>query len=674
MTSILSSFFFTAVILTAVSSHSVRELSDNDSIQLESVHSFKVNSVSHPLRTKNITTRSTHKSSLQVEFEAYGESFQYVVHHSPQHAIFDTDSEIHVYEGDKLAYITRSPTYDVYESESSNGDKARVVTFPSGEMMVIVLRGGEESFTVEPLSLHENDLQDHEHKRLSSVSSMVVYKHSQLSGLNHAKDCGVAHPENENINITDSRDDGDHKRQSSTYPTRWTNCFPNPNVARSVRVGTAADVSLFKRLGGTSQVTDAFASIFAKMNTVYYNQVGVSLVIGEAIIQTTSGGPNWNEDRTSGGCSDISTKLNRFTSWAKSNKASRPEGLWQLLTDCHPPPGTVGIAWVGTLCNPNNFASVSSYSSSFWLTIAHELGHNFGAGHTFQEGQGRTGGIMDYGNGLLNGIYQFHTQYTKESMCRTISNALSRYPSCLSGLTTSCGNGVLESGEECDDSSPCCQQCKLAAGAQCSGGACCSSSCKLLPSWNTCPLAASAPRNVGYCGLPTCTTPKSNGYRNTQFCPILESNPCVERLRINGGNCISGDRVNPRMYAPDGTLCSATNPSAKCYSGKCVCSKVTCGSNECGTKADGCGGTIFCPCNQDDITDLTPEATFDEPEPTSEVDSDSNVEESGGFEWNSTQSLAIGGAVIAGLVVVAAVGTVIYRRRKNNSSFSARFW
>lgn len=50
-----------------------------------------------------------------------------------------------------------------------------------------------------------------------------------------------------------------------------------------------------------------------------------------------------------------------------------------------------------------------------WITFAHEVGHNFGGArksrvgpllclageHSFELGQGKTGGIMDYGNGQL---------------------------------------------------------------------------------------------------------------------------------------------------------------------------------------------------------------------------------------------------------------------------------
>merc|ERR1712232_680762 len=78
---------------------------------------------------------------------------------------------------------------------------------------------------------------------------------------------------------------------------------------------------------------------------------------------------------------------------------------------------------MGSMCHLTSNTGVNQlHNSMSWLTFAHELGHNFGGDHTFEEGQGKTGGIMDYGDGKLNGEYQFNTQYRKSEMCRTIQN------------------------------------------------------------------------------------------------------------------------------------------------------------------------------------------------------------------------------------------------------------
>jgi hypothetical protein len=56
-------------------------------------------------------------------------------------------------------------------------------------------------------------------------------------------------------------------------------------------------------------------------------------------------------------------------------------------------------------------------SPEFWYTFAHELGHTFGGRHTFKDGQGTTGGILDYGNPVYQNQFQFNTKYSRREMC-----------------------------------------------------------------------------------------------------------------------------------------------------------------------------------------------------------------------------------------------------------------
>ena len=237
--------------------------------------------------------------------------------------------------------------------------------------------------------------------------------------------------------------------------------------------------------------------------------------MNDVLILTTVGGANtpWNVSPASGCTRTIDTGLNQFSTW-RSTVHPKRNGLWHYTTNCYKT-GTVGLAWIGTLCNTNYGTGLSSYTSVYWVIMAHEIGHNFGGNHDFELGQGTTGGIMDYGNGqypLNSGIYQFHPtvsphathkgarwplqstsshvaamfkfvrvcmrvcvrcQYNQAEMCAQMTSGFKITgfdPYCSAVYTATCGNGVVESGEDCDDTSACCVACKFKTGGVCSPG------------------------------------------------------------------------------------------------------------------------------------------------------------------------------------------------------------
>ena len=95
----------------------------------------------------------------------------------------------------------------------------------------------------------------------------------------------------------------------------------------------------------------------------------------------------------------------------------------------------------------NNF---DYFGGQTWRIFAHELAHNFGAEHSFEDGKYMTGGIMDYGDGKLGGSYQFNTQYRKDQMCETINTHVQSCPQGFQSLEPACGNGMIDDGETCE--------------------------------------------------------------------------------------------------------------------------------------------------------------------------------------------------------------------------------
>lgn len=63
---------------------------------------------------------------------------------------------------------------------------------------------------------------------------------------------------------------------------------------------------------------------------------------------------------TTGGCVlpvlvVCSNTLKRFGSWRGALVSTRRYATWHLFTNCYPPPGTVGLAYMGVTCNTGTF-------------------------------------------------------------------------------------------------------------------------------------------------------------------------------------------------------------------------------------------------------------------------------------------------------------------------------
>eukprot|EP00040_Diaphanoeca_grandis_P024084 m.132026 g.132026 ORF g.132026 m.132026 type:complete len:863 (+) comp29581_c0_seq1:206-2794(+) len=232
--------------------------------------------------------------------------------------------------------------------------------------------------------------------------------------------------------------------------------------------------------------------------------------------------------------------------------------------------GTLGLAYIGTLCSSSDNAGFhSSYGVPEVvqrLTFVHEIGHNWGANHDTTSSAAECIPGTNYGGNYI--MYASATDGSRTnnllfSPCSTaeMSTALSRV-SCFTQTTAHCGNGIVEPGEDCD------------CGLACSETSCCTTSCTV----NT---------GVGYTCSPQdpisnpCCTPEDGSAGQCQFVSADLSQVCDDEDSCDSESTCSGSSATcpPGTPKPDYvTECACLNDdcdahpqtgSKVCYGGQC---------------------------------------------------------------------------------------------------------
>ncbi|EAA05408.5 AGAP003496-PA [Anopheles gambiae str. PEST] len=318
-----------------------------------------------------------------------------------------------------------------------------------------------------------------------------------------------------------------------------------------------ADNSLFRKLDQDMwQVYHYCASLVNHINMLY-NPLNIYIALTDVVV--------WRDtDRI-----NVSTRaeetLNSFLAYRSSVLLhDHPHDHAQLLTTIEFKDNVIGKAKVGGMCSDRSSgAIVRVHTDDVGVqasTLAHEMGHSFTMEHD-EDGDCACPDRKCIMTRTVTGLTLQHwsncsLQQLSTALGRGLHHCLSNRPSQLA--FESCGNGFVESGEECDCGleeaceNRCCdaRTCRLREGAQCATGECCD--------LETCQLREPAVPCRGQrseCDLPEYCTGRS------EYCPPdvhrRDTEPCAGgEAHCMAGRCRTRTDQCRALWGPSGHAAS----------------------------------------------------------------------------------------------------------------------
>ncbi|KAJ5089618.1 Disintegrin and metalloproteinase domain-containing protein B [Penicillium argentinense] len=386
-----------------------------------------------------------------------------------------------------------------------------------------------------------------------------------------------------------------------------------PKTKKVALIGVATDCEMTNHFKSNSTPKDAakewVINLINTASSLYEDSFNVSiglrnLTINDPSCPTTANDAlPWNVGCDSG---NITWRLNEFSKWRSEHEDNN--AYWTLMTGC-PTSSEVGVSWMGRLCTSgltsNGDSSVTGANvvvgnrGTTWQIFAHETGHTFGAVHdcdseTCGQNLEDSSQCCPLSSSTCNANAKYimnpyaDNRMTEFSPCTigNICSAISRnsiQSSCLSdnkGVVTisgsQCGNGIVESGEDCDcggvsgcGDNNCCdaKTCKFKDNAVCddSNDSCCSS-CQYASANTVCRASTSECDKEEKCPGDSSSCPEDQYEK--------DGTSCGDGLKCASGQCTSR---NYQCRSVMGTLLNSNDTWACDNTNQPSCSLV-CGA------------------------------------------------------------------------------------------------
>lgn len=151
-----------------------------------------------------------------------------------------------------------------------------------------------------------------------------------------------------------------------------------PGAARSMSLSALGDDSFLQRFASAAEARDAVLVRLNNVDGIFSEQVGVELQIRDIELYEGTTDPFTQTTVAN----DLLAELGRIRN---GSSALRADGLTHLFTGRNLDGNTVGIAYINALCSRSFGVGLTEIRGRGAvlesLIAAHEIGHNFGAGH-----------------------------------------------------------------------------------------------------------------------------------------------------------------------------------------------------------------------------------------------------------------------------------------------------
>ncbi|KAH0620680.1 hypothetical protein JD844_021358 [Phrynosoma platyrhinos] len=408
---------------------------------------------------------------------------------------------------------------------------------PSSLVILSTCSGG-----LQGLLQFENETYEIESVQASAVFQHVVYQFEEKESGAHIK-CGVTE-EGESRQEAIIQKAENQVSKDSSGGNWWTHM-------RYAKIAVVVENGLYVRFHrNETLVAQRVLDVIHIANSLY-EPIGVRVVLVGLEI--------WSEKNFIPITDDLVSTLENFNDWRKDIFAPRLGHDAGHIFVYKVSEEILGLAFVGEICNPESSSAIELDNEpnlfAFASIFVHELGHNLGMIHD------KTYCTC---NQTVCIMAKHHAHSYKFSNCSyiayyrlmTLGNTeCLRIPPDHEFRLKSCGNKVVENGEQCDcgsefhcESDRCCQSnCMLQPGASCAFGQCCSS-CQYLPASTVCR------ERTNVCDLPEYCTGKA------AWCPenvyVQDGTPCSDDAYCYHGNCTTHTKQCKMIFGKKATVAS----------------------------------------------------------------------------------------------------------------------